>query len=116
MLMLSCMQSAKIIWNYGRTGQGIYDPYYDSGEFSWSRIAGTDWLCSYSHDGWYNWTYSFYCGSASLCVYGKWGYLDCNGDVAIPMIYDEAGNFKDGRAEVQIEGERFYIDIKGLKL
>ena len=32
------------------------------------------------------------------------------------MIYDEAGNFKDGRAEVRIEGERFYIDIKGLKL
>ncbi len=32
------------------------------------------------------------------------------------MIYDEAGNFKDGRAEVQIEGERFYIHIKGLKL
>ncbi len=44
MLMLSCMQSAIIIWNYGRTGQGIYDPYYDLGEFSWSRIAGTDWL------------------------------------------------------------------------
>ena len=32
------------------------------------------------------------------------------------MIYDEVGNFKDGRAEVQIEEERFYIDIKGLKL
>ena len=74
------------------------------------------WLCRYSHDGWYNWIHSFYCGRASQCVDGEWGYLDRNGDVAIPMIYDEAGNFKDGRADVQIEGERFYIDIKGLKL
>ena len=44
MLLLACGQSAIILWNYGRTGMGIYDPSCDLGEFSWSRIVGTDWL------------------------------------------------------------------------
>lgn len=44
MLLLACMQSAIILWNYGRTGMGIYDPSCDLGVFSWSTIVGTDWL------------------------------------------------------------------------
>ena len=44
MLLLACLQSAIILWNYGRTGMGIYDPSCDLGEFSWSTIVGTDWL------------------------------------------------------------------------
>jgi hypothetical protein len=60
--------------------------------------------------------YYFYEDLVRVKLYDKWGYLDCKGDVVIPMIYDEAGNFKDGRAEVQIEGEKFYIDVNGLKL
>lgn len=46
-------------------------------------------------------------------LYGKWGYLNRKGDVVIPVIYDDAGNFKNGRAEVMLDGERFYIDVKG---
>ena len=46
-------------------------------------------------------------------LYGKWGYLNRKGDVVIPMIYDDAGNFNNGRAEVQLDNERFYIDVKG---
>lgn len=46
-------------------------------------------------------------------LYGKWGYLNRKGDVVIPIIYDDAGNFKNGRAEVMLDGERFYIDVKG---
>lgn len=48
-------------------------------------------------------------------LYDKWGYLNRNGDILIPMIYDEAGNFKDGKAKVQLDGEKFYIDVKGQK-
>lgn len=44
MLLLACVQSAIVLWNYGRTGLGSYDPYYDLGEFSWGTIVGTDWL------------------------------------------------------------------------
>lgn len=46
-------------------------------------------------------------------LYGKWGYLNRKGDVVIPVIYDEAGNFKNGKSEVMLDGERFYIDVKG---
>ena len=44
MLVLACAQSTIVLWNYGRTGLGVYDPYYDLGEFSWCTIVGTDWL------------------------------------------------------------------------
>lgn len=44
MLLFACVQSAIILWNYGRTGMGIYDPFHDLGKFSWSIIVGTDWL------------------------------------------------------------------------
>lgn len=46
-------------------------------------------------------------------LYGKWGYLNRKGDVVIPIVYDDARNFKNGRAEVMLDGERFYIDVKG---
>ena len=49
-------------------------------------------------------------------LYGKWGYLDRKGDIIIPVIYDEAGNFKNGKAEVQLETDRFYIDVNGRRL
>ena len=49
-------------------------------------------------------------------LYGKWGYLNRKGDVVIPMIYDDAGNFNNGRAEVQLDNERFYIDVKGERI
>ena len=49
-------------------------------------------------------------------LYGKWGYLNRKGDVVIPMIYDDAGNFYNGRAEVQLVNERFYIDVKGERI
>ena len=44
MLLLACVQSAMILWNYGRTGMGIYDPFNDLGEFSLNNVVGTDWL------------------------------------------------------------------------
>lgn len=47
---------------------------------------------------------------------GKWGYLDRTGDVVIPMIYDDAGNFKNGKAEVQLNADRFCIDVKGKRI
>ena len=49
-------------------------------------------------------------------LYGKWGYLDRKGDVVIPIIYDEAGNFMNGKAEVQMDAERYHIDVNGRRL
>ena len=44
MLLFVCVQSAIILWNYGRTGMGVNDPFQDLGKFSWSIIVGNDWL------------------------------------------------------------------------
>ena len=52
----------------------------------------------------------------SVKLYGKWGYLNHKGDVAIPIMYDYARNFKDGKAEVHMGNERFYIDVNGRRL
>ena len=49
-------------------------------------------------------------------LYGKWGYLDRKGDVVIPIIYDEAGNFMNGKAEVQMDADRYHIDVNGRRL
>lgn len=249
MLLLACLQSAIILWNYGRTGMGIYDPTNDLGEFSWSTIVGTDWLgwalctiwflllaipwvqhllfcgkhqgisktlsgkpgffqvlftvfnialiigclfllikggdmhdmmfgydrlmrvlevsvlvytpwslfvilknlkrsmvtrklgpqgqersCNkvwhwvvsclcftmlgvYAFDGWYNWRYDFYGGRAIQCVEGKWGYIDRLHRVVVPHMYDLAWDFNEGLACVGI-GEKGndkygYIDRQG---
>lgn len=49
-------------------------------------------------------------------LFDKWGYLDHTGNEAIPFNYDEAGNFIDGRAEVQVGSEKYYIDTNGCKI
>ena len=49
-------------------------------------------------------------------LHGQWGYLNRKGDVVIPMIYEEARNFNDGRAEVQLDMEKFYIDVNGRRI
>jgi WG containing repeat len=44
---------------------------------------------------------------------GKWGYVDKEGDVALPFKYTFASQFKNGRACVEEEGEWKSIDNKG---
>ena len=43
----------------------------------------------------------------------KFGYIDSLGKIAIPIIYDDAKEFNFGKAEVQLNGETFYINRKG---
>lgn len=44
---------------------------------------------------------------------GKWGYVDESGSTVIGYKYDEAGNFKDGRAMVKKGDNYGYIDPDG---
>ena len=45
---------------------------------------------------------------------GKWGFIDQAGEEVIPFIYDDARYFnKDGKAKVKLNGETFFIDVKG---
>lgn len=43
-----------------------------------------------------------------------WGYIDQDGNVQIPCIYQEAGEFSDGFAHVADETGAFYIDHRGV--
>lgn len=43
----------------------------------------------------------------------KYGYINCNGDLQIPIIYDEANNFSEGLAGVKLNGKWGYIDREG---
>jgi WG containing repeat len=41
----------------------------------------------------------------------KWGFVDKNGKLVIPPLYDRVANFSDGLAAVQVNGELGFIDI-----
>ena len=56
---------------------------------------------------------SFYCGRGLIKSKGRWGYLNTQGKIAIPLVYDEGSVFDDGYATVR-KGSRWYIiDING---
>ena len=45
---------------------------------------------------------------------GWWGYVDKTGKEVIPFVYEDARYFnKDGKAKVKLNGETFFIDVKG---
>ena len=49
----------------------------------------------------------------SVCLDGKWGFMDEKGNVVIDCQYDSVSNFTDGLARVQ-KNERYgYIDLDG---
>ena len=51
---------------------------------------------------------------AAVCMEGKCGFIDQTGKEVIPFIYDDARYFnKDGKAKVKLNGETFFIDVKG---
>ena len=65
----------------------------------------------------YDYCESFFSeGLVRARLYGKWGYLDHKGNEIIPFIYDDADLFKDGKVQVQLDTENFYIDRKGQRL
>lgn len=44
---------------------------------------------------------------------GKWGYIDLNEKIIIPFKYDNASDFLNGKAKVELEGKKRVIDEKG---
>lgn len=56
---------------------------------------------------------SYYNGLALVKKDGKWGYIDKNRHVKIPLIYDSANNFTDKIAKVKKDNLWGYINTKG---
>jgi len=44
---------------------------------------------------------------------GKWGYINTQGEIVIPLSYDRAASFEKGMAYAQMDGENLLIDSTG---
>jgi hypothetical protein len=47
-------------------------------------------------------------------VHGKWGYIDRNGSVRIPLRFDWASAFREGLAVVEVDAKYGFIDSNGI--
>ena len=56
--------------------------------------------------------YIFY-GIVRVYHNGKWGLLNRNGELIVPFIYDEMGDFNDGLSVVKVDKKYGAIDING---
>lgn len=54
-------------------------------------------------------------GFAAVCLDGKWGYLDADGDLVIPCVYDAAMDFENGNAAAMENGQVIIIDTDGFR-
>jgi hypothetical protein len=48
--------------------------------------------------------------------FGKWGFVDKEGKEIVPLVYEAAEDYKDGKARVKKNGEWFYIDYNGNRI
>lgn len=46
-------------------------------------------------------------------VTGKWGFLDTTGALAVPIAWDDTGEFSDGLVNVKKDGKWGYVDAAG---
>jgi len=63
--------------------------------------------------GFYDGSLRFSQGLYPVCLDGKWGYIDEDGQWAQPPKYDTAEHFRDGLAMTEINGKQQYIDRSG---
>ena len=53
------------------------------------------------------------CGLAKVSKANKYGYVDQKGNLIVPLIYDEALTFNEGKAAVKKENRWGYLDNTG---
>ncbi len=64
----------------------------------------------------YDWIGGFASGLIPVRIEDKAGYLRRDGQVGIPLIYDDTDTFYKDRATVTLDGETFEIDPEGNKI
>jgi uncharacterized membrane protein YhaH (DUF805 family) len=61
--------------------------------------------------------FNFHEGLASVIINGKRGFINKQGDIVIKAIFDRRGSyFKNGKAEISLNGETFFIDVNGKRI
>lgn len=65
----------------------------------------------------YDYKEKFFQGLAGMSINNKYGFIDKTGKIVIPFIYDNVFNFnQDGKAQVRLGSESFYIDKTGKRI
>jgi hypothetical protein len=55
-------------------------------------------------------------GRAAVCLDGQWGYIDTQGELVIPCIYDDyIDDFSEGLVLVELNDDFGYIDRDGVQ-
>lgn len=52
-------------------------------------------------------------GLARVSADGKWGFIDTEGQMVVPCVYDFAWDFHDGLARVRSNGKYCVVNKKG---
>lgn len=52
-------------------------------------------------------------GDAAVCIDGKWGFVNADGEITVECTYEDAESFQNGYAAVCLEGKWGYIDKDG---
>jgi hypothetical protein len=61
----------------------------------------------------YDYAFPFAEGLGGVMIGAKGGYIDLQGNIQIPLLYDRLGIFANGASLVEQNGIQFYIDNKG---
>jgi hypothetical protein len=57
--------------------------------------------------------FPYKCGLGRIRREGKFGYINCKGEVLIPIAFEKAEDFSEGLAAIREDGKWGYIDTKG---
>lgn len=50
-------------------------------------------------------------GFAAVCTQGRWGFIDRQGELAVPMEFTECGSFSEGLAPVRLGAKWGFVDL-----
>jgi hypothetical protein len=74
---------------------------------AYSNTFDENWIEKYEEIG------PFFEGLAAARKYGKWGFVNNNGEEIIPFVYDAATSFYEGKVLVIKNEKYYYINKKG---
>lgn len=111
----SCSTNEEMTKSVQKLEQKTYSAFHVATELSGCDYLSNDRNCL-SNDQSFNNSKQickelvFHEGLSPVFMYGKWGFVNENGDTVIPFVYDEAEPFSDGLAAVK-KGKYFgFID------
>jgi len=78
-----------------------------NGKFGFVSKEGKEIEAKYVYVG------GFSGGLSIVSINKKYGFINTKGKIAIPLKYDNAASFEEGKARVYLDGKWFYIDKNG---